>query len=516
MIDIINQDQTHPFKRRIQNEVKKYSNINVIMQRLEVQGYLDELFNLLTKIKDCEDKFTISELKKIQSQRNENDQQFDFNEQYNNNCQIFTQNLQLIIQLIVHDVWQKKSQYSIVNSPMRNKSSHKKENFKNSIILSNVPQVNMFNPGSSINLDNNQQITQPNTQRILTQTDMNSSQILTNTSQVFSNNNTNTNASNDKKLQISQLQTSQYLKKSAVIEKDRHTPSFNSKQQIYFQHHQGANLGDSQKVKVNESASSQLNNSSQNIQNQNQSKQLNTQTNLNNLVNSSSQSSLANTKGLQQTQTLTHSSSYQNLSSSKNNLNNSFNNSRQSSLLKPSSSNINQISSSINQSNQYLNTTTNTSQSSNYPQKSYLQSHPPLPHSSSSTSFINNNTNNRGQINQNTISSHLNNSILREDKRNNINTSTIDSARDSIKRQSITNSSILKPHYFSNADYGKCNTQRSLSSYNNSREINQQMQTSRDINSSILSASIQITNDNKSKENYKPLQNTNRLNTYVN
>ncbi|KAL4501135.1 hypothetical protein ABPG73_013873 [Tetrahymena malaccensis] len=514
MIDIINQDQTHPFKRRIQNEVKKYSNINVIMQRLEVQGYLDELFNLLTKIKDCEDKFTISELKKIQSQRNENDQQFDFNEQYNNNCQIFTQNLQLIIQLIVHDVWQKKSQYSIVNSPMRNKSSQKKENFKNSMILSNIPQVNMFNPGSSINLDNNQQITQPNTQRILTQTDMNSSQILNNTSQVFSN--TNTNASNDKKLQISQLQTSQYLKKSAVIEKDRHTPSFNNKQQIYFQQHQGAQLGDLQKVKVNESTNSQLNNSTQNIQSQNQPKQLNTQSNLNNLINSSSQSSLANAKGLQQTQTLTHSSSYQNLSSSKNNLNNSFTNSRQSSLLKPSgSNNNNQISSSLNQSNQYLNTTTNISQNTNYPQKSYLQSHPPLPHSSSSSNFTNNN---RAQINQNSISSHLNNSILREDKRNNLNTSTLDSARDSIKRQSTTSSSILKPHYFSNADYGKCNTQRSLSSYNNSREINQQMQTSRDINSSVLSSSIQITNDSKSKENYKPIQieHTNRLNSYLN
>ncbi|KAL4511778.1 hypothetical protein ABPG72_012623 [Tetrahymena utriculariae] len=513
MIDIINQDQTHPFKRRIQNEVKKYSNINVIIQRLEVQGYLDELFNLLTKIKDCEDKFTISELKKIQSQRNENDQQFDFNEQYNNNCQIFTQNLQLIIQLIVHDVWQKKSQYSIVNSPMRNKSSHKKENFKNSIILSNIPQVNMFNPGSSISLDNNQQISQPNTQRILTQTDMNSSQILTNTSQVFSN--SNTNASNDKKLQISQLQTSQYLKKNAVIEKDRHTPSFNNKQQIYFQQHQGAQLGDSQKVKANESTNNQLNSSSQNIQNQNQPKQFNAQTNFNNLINSSSQSSLVNAKRLQQTQTLTHSSSYQNLSSSQNNLNNSFTNSRQSSLIKPSSGNINQISSTLNQSTQYLNTTTSTSQNTNYPQKSYLQSHPPLPHSSSSTNFINNN---RAQINQNSISSHLNNSILREDKRNNVNTSTIDSARDSIKRQNTTSSSLLKPHYFSNADYGKCNTQRSLSSYNNSREINQQMQTSRDINSSVLSASIQITNDSKSKENYKPLQNEhmNRLNSYLN
>eukprot|EP01017_Pseudomicrothorax_dubius_P011630 TRINITY_DN1438_c0_g4_i3.p1 TRINITY_DN1438_c0_g4~~TRINITY_DN1438_c0_g4_i3.p1 ORF type:complete len:292 (-),score=78.91 TRINITY_DN1438_c0_g4_i3:50-925(-) len=91
-------------KRKLQFQATKYLDILTILQKLENEGYLNKIIDLLSRLCQEEHEFTLGELRKIGEKAREDDF-FDIREQFFNNTSIFKRNLLLIFQILVDDVW---------------------------------------------------------------------------------------------------------------------------------------------------------------------------------------------------------------------------------------------------------------------------------------------------------------------------------------------------------------------------------------------------------------------------
>eukprot|EP01017_Pseudomicrothorax_dubius_P011629 TRINITY_DN1438_c0_g4_i2.p2 TRINITY_DN1438_c0_g4~~TRINITY_DN1438_c0_g4_i2.p2 ORF type:complete len:107 (-),score=28.90 TRINITY_DN1438_c0_g4_i2:643-963(-) len=86
-------------KRKLQFQATKYLDILTILQKLENEGYLNKIIDLLSRLCQEEHEFTLGELRKIGEKAREDDF-FDIREQFFNNTSIFKRNLLLIFQIL--------------------------------------------------------------------------------------------------------------------------------------------------------------------------------------------------------------------------------------------------------------------------------------------------------------------------------------------------------------------------------------------------------------------------------
>eukprot|EP01017_Pseudomicrothorax_dubius_P011628 TRINITY_DN1438_c0_g4_i1.p2 TRINITY_DN1438_c0_g4~~TRINITY_DN1438_c0_g4_i1.p2 ORF type:complete len:122 (-),score=26.75 TRINITY_DN1438_c0_g4_i1:643-1008(-) len=101
-------------KRKLQFQATKYLDILTILQKLENEGYLNKIIDLLSRLCQEEHEFTLggflklalprlitptAELRKIGEKAREDDF-FDIREQFFNNTSIFKRNLLLIFQIL--------------------------------------------------------------------------------------------------------------------------------------------------------------------------------------------------------------------------------------------------------------------------------------------------------------------------------------------------------------------------------------------------------------------------------
>ena len=89
------------FSHRVQGETCKYQDITTIFEKLKNQGKLRRIFNMFHSVFESEHDFTITELVRLQQYQPD----INVQEYYKINSHIFKSNLQIIVQLIVDDLW---------------------------------------------------------------------------------------------------------------------------------------------------------------------------------------------------------------------------------------------------------------------------------------------------------------------------------------------------------------------------------------------------------------------------
>eukprot|EP01016_Furgasonia_blochmanni_P054901 TRINITY_DN9100_c0_g1_i2.p1 TRINITY_DN9100_c0_g1~~TRINITY_DN9100_c0_g1_i2.p1 ORF type:complete len:233 (-),score=49.91 TRINITY_DN9100_c0_g1_i2:43-741(-) len=102
----LQQDSRREEIRRIKLEARKYTDILSILTRLEQQGKLSVLIDNFTVILEEEKDYTLKELKKYEKMV-KNNEDFEIYEHFVNNSHIFKQNLILIVQIIIDDIWRR-------------------------------------------------------------------------------------------------------------------------------------------------------------------------------------------------------------------------------------------------------------------------------------------------------------------------------------------------------------------------------------------------------------------------
>jgi hypothetical protein len=87
---------------RLELETAKYFDIGTIFKKIKDNGQLKVMYDLFYSIFYNEHEYTLKQLRKISQQNIEG---FNFHEHYKMNAHIFKSNLQLILNILVDDLW---------------------------------------------------------------------------------------------------------------------------------------------------------------------------------------------------------------------------------------------------------------------------------------------------------------------------------------------------------------------------------------------------------------------------
>eukprot|EP01017_Pseudomicrothorax_dubius_P042820 TRINITY_DN7043_c0_g3_i1.p1 TRINITY_DN7043_c0_g3~~TRINITY_DN7043_c0_g3_i1.p1 ORF type:complete len:355 (+),score=73.26 TRINITY_DN7043_c0_g3_i1:129-1193(+) len=85
-------------------EISKFRDITAILARLESLGFIERIYDLFEEILLTEHEFTVRELSRIAS-RSKLPDAFDMREHYQMNTSIFKDNLRVIMDMIINQIW---------------------------------------------------------------------------------------------------------------------------------------------------------------------------------------------------------------------------------------------------------------------------------------------------------------------------------------------------------------------------------------------------------------------------